>query len=176
MDAILEQFLSEARENLSYLDENLKDIQNTDEEGVNALFRAAHTLKGGAGLVEFNAVKEITHAAEDLLDAYRQNKIDYSDGLVDVLYDAFDEVIELIDAGEEIGSVNIDIDEEKLQRYELSKDTLLQYTSLAIGGMKVGTMYKGLERYPISLRLEGDERRGIEAIKNIQINSKRLDC
>jgi len=38
--------------------------------------------------------------------------------------------------------------------------------------MKVGTMYKGLERYPISLRLEGDERRGIESIKNIQIKTK----
>jgi two-component system chemotaxis sensor kinase CheA len=124
MDAILEQFLSEARENLSYLDENLKDIQNTDEEGVNALFRAAHTLKGGAGLVEFNAVKEITHAAEDLLDAYRQKSIDYDDEIVDVLYDAFDEVIELIDAAEEIGSVNIDIDEEKIKSI---KDEIRSY-------------------------------------------------
>lgn len=67
--------------------------------------------------------------------------------------------------------LDIDIDEEKLQRYGLSKDVLLQYTALAIGGMKVSTMYKGLERYPIALRLEGSERRSIESIKDIQIKT-----
>jgi Cu(I)/Ag(I) efflux system membrane protein CusA/SilA len=67
--------------------------------------------------------------------------------------------------------INIDIDEKKLQRYNLSKDTLLEYTSLAIGGMKVSTMYKGLERYPITIRLDDNERNGVENIKNIQIKT-----
>ena len=67
--------------------------------------------------------------------------------------------------------INIDIDEKKLQRYNLSKDTLLEYTSLAIGGMKISTMYKGLERYPITIRLEDNERNGVENIKNIQIKT-----
>jgi len=68
--------------------------------------------------------------------------------------------------------VDIDINEEKLQRYGLAKDALLEYTSLAIGGMKVSTMYKGLERYPITLRLDEDERRSLESIKDIQIKTK----
>jgi len=68
--------------------------------------------------------------------------------------------------------VDIDIDEEKLQRYGLAKDSLLQYTSLAIGGMKISTMYKGLERYPITLRLDEGERRSIDSIKDIQIKTK----
>jgi len=68
--------------------------------------------------------------------------------------------------------LDIDIDEKKLQRYELSKDVLLQYTSLAIGGMKISTMYKGLERYPITLRLEGSERRSLDSIKDIKIKTK----
>jgi len=63
-------------------------------------------------------------------------------------------------------------DEEKLSRYGLSKDVLLEYTALAIGGMKISTMYKGLERYPITLRLEEDERRSIESIKDIQVKTK----
>ena len=66
----------------------------------------------------------------------------------------------------------LDLDEEKMQRYGMSKQTLLEYTSLAIGGLKVSTMYKGLERYPIALRLEGDERRSVESVKNIQIKTK----
>ena len=68
--------------------------------------------------------------------------------------------------------VDIDIDEEALQRYGLAKDALLEYTSLAIGGMKVSTMYKGLERYPITLRLDESERRSISSIKDIQIKTK----
>ena len=68
--------------------------------------------------------------------------------------------------------IYLDLDEEKMQRYGMDKKTLLEYTSLAIGGLKVSTMYKGLERYPIALRLEGDERRSLESIKNIQIKTK----
>ncbi|WP_294946956.1 chemotaxis protein CheA [Sulfurivirga sp.] len=105
MDPLLEQFLSEAQDNLSYLDAHLKDLESGDPEQVNALFRAAHTLKGGAGLVGFEAVKEITHAAEDLLDAYRNGRVSYSDALLDALYDAFDEVIELVDAAEAAGDL-----------------------------------------------------------------------
>ena len=114
MDAILEQFLTEARDNLEYLDKNLESIKDSDEETINALFRAAHTLKGGAGLVGFNAVKEVTHAAEDLLDAYRNKKIEFNDEMIDILYDAFDEVVELIDAAEELGSVDVEIDQERI--------------------------------------------------------------
>ena len=68
--------------------------------------------------------------------------------------------------------VYLDLNAEQMARYNLDKNTLLEYTSLAIGGLKVSTMYKGLERYPITLRLEGDERRSIDAIKSIQIKTE----
>jgi len=68
--------------------------------------------------------------------------------------------------------IYLDLDAQKMARYEMDKNTLLEYTSLAIGGLKVSTMYKGLERYPITLRLEGDERRSIDSIQNIQIKTK----
>jgi copper/silver efflux system protein len=68
--------------------------------------------------------------------------------------------------------LDINLDEEKLQRYEIKKDAILEYVSLAVGGMKVSTMYKGLERYPISLRLEDDARRSLDSIKNILVKTK----
>ena len=67
--------------------------------------------------------------------------------------------------------IYLDLDEEKMQRYGLNKQQLLEYTNLAIGGLKVSTLYKGLERYPITLRLEDKERRSLESIKNIQIKT-----
>jgi len=68
--------------------------------------------------------------------------------------------------------INFDINEKSLQRYNINKNTLLEYISLAVGGMKVSSIYKSLERYPITLRLEEDERRSIENIKNIQIKTQ----
>ncbi len=111
MDQLLEQFLSEARENLAFIDQNIGDIGGEDPELLNSVFRAAHTLKGGSGIVGFEAVKNITHHAEDLLDMLRAGKIEFADSMIDVLYDAFDEVVNLIEAAEECGDI-VESDEE----------------------------------------------------------------
>ena len=68
--------------------------------------------------------------------------------------------------------LDIDIDEASIARYGVTKNYLLDYVSSAVGGMKISTMYKGLERYPIALRFEEEERRSIESIKNIMIKTK----
>ncbi|WP_294954391.1 CusA/CzcA family heavy metal efflux RND transporter [Sulfurovum sp.] len=67
--------------------------------------------------------------------------------------------------------IDIDIDTEALKRYNISKSVILDYTSAAIGGKKITTMYKGLERYPIALRFEEDERRNLDEIRNIQVKT-----
>ena len=67
--------------------------------------------------------------------------------------------------------IDINIDTEALKRYNISKSLILDYTSAAIGGKKVTTMYKGLERYPIALRFEEEERRNLDEIRNIQVKT-----
>ncbi len=67
--------------------------------------------------------------------------------------------------------IDIDIDSEALARYNISKNIILDYTSTAIGGMQVSTMYKGLERYPIAVRFEEEERRNLDDIRNIQVKT-----
>ena len=122
MDPLLEQFLSEARENLAFIDQNIEEIGGDDPELLNSVFRAAHTLKGGSGIVGFEAVKNITHHAEDLLDMLRSGKLEFADGMTDALYDAFDEVMNLVEAAEESGEI-VDADEETVEKIvqELSK-------------------------------------------------------
>ncbi len=68
--------------------------------------------------------------------------------------------------------INVDVDEEMIKRYGITKDEVMEYVSLAIGGGKISTMYKGLERYPVALRLDESERRDIESIKRIQVKTK----
>ncbi|MCF6340653.1 MAG: CusA/CzcA family heavy metal efflux RND transporter [Sulfurimonas sp.] len=67
--------------------------------------------------------------------------------------------------------IDINLDENTLARYNITKDYILNYVSLAIGGMKVSTLYKGLERYPITLRFEEEERRSIQSIQEIDIKT-----
>lgn len=67
--------------------------------------------------------------------------------------------------------LDIQLDEKELARYKITKDYLLDYVASGIGGMKVSTMYKGIERYPIALRFEENERRSIESIKDLQIKT-----
>jgi len=111
MDALLESFLQEARENLSFIDQNIENIGGGDKELVNSVFRAAHTLKGGSGIVGFTAVKDITHHAEDLLDMVRDGDVEPNDGVIEALYNAFDEVMNLIEAAEDTEDI-VESDEE----------------------------------------------------------------
>jgi two-component system, chemotaxis family, sensor kinase CheA len=105
MNPLLEQFLQEARENLAFIDQNIEQIGGDDPELLNSVFRAAHTLKGGSGIVGFESVKNITHHAEDLLDMLRSGKIAFKHSMVESLYNAFDEVMNLIEAAEESGDI-----------------------------------------------------------------------
>ena len=67
--------------------------------------------------------------------------------------------------------LDIEIDEKELARYKVSKNYLLDYVASGVGGMKVSTMYKGIERYPIALRYEEDERRSIDSIRDLQVKT-----
>jgi two-component system chemotaxis sensor kinase CheA len=115
VNPLLEQFLEEARENLAFIEQNLESLGDGDAEMMNSIFRAAHTLKGGSGIVGFESVKEITHHAEDLLDMLRSDKIEFQPSMLDVLYDAFDEVVNLIEAAEESADI-VDADEDTVSR------------------------------------------------------------
>jgi len=67
--------------------------------------------------------------------------------------------------------IDIDINETALARYGITKDEILLLTSSGIGGMPVSTMIKGLERYPIAVRFAEEDRRTIEAIRNLQVKT-----
>ncbi|MCF6329933.1 MAG: chemotaxis protein CheA [Sulfurimonas sp.] len=124
MDQLLEQFLGEARENLAFIDQNIEDIGGADPELLNSVFRAAHTLKGGSGIVGFDSVRDITHCAEDLLDMLRDGRLELADGMIEALYDAFDEVLNLVEAAEESCEI-IDADEEKVNSIVTNLNTLM---------------------------------------------------
>ena len=74
LDAALQTFYVESRELLEQMETALLVVsQEVDTaETVNAIFRAAHTIKGSAGLFGLDRVVEFTHVVESLLDEVRE--------------------------------------------------------------------------------------------------------
>jgi two-component system chemotaxis sensor kinase CheA len=85
-------FFEEAGENLANMESMLVDIDveaATDEE-LNAIFRVAHSIKGGAATFGFSDVTELTHELETLLDRLRRHELNLRRDMVDVLLEAGD--------------------------------------------------------------------------------------
>jgi two-component system chemotaxis sensor kinase CheA len=80
-------FFEEASENLDNMERMLLnlDLGNHDDEQLNAIFRCAHSVKGGAATFGFADVAELTHQMETLLDKLRRHELQITAAMVDVL-------------------------------------------------------------------------------------------
>lgn len=80
-----EVFFEETLEHLQRLETLLVDSERaaTDDEALNAIFRAAHSIKGGAGTFGFQAMADVTHELETLLDRVRNHEIPLSQEIVE---------------------------------------------------------------------------------------------
>ncbi|MBQ1762872.1 MAG: Hpt domain-containing protein, partial [Aquincola sp.] len=85
-------FFEEAGENLDSMEQMLLqiDLEQADDEELNAVFRCAHSVKGGAATFGFADVAELTHQMETLLDKLRRHELAPNAQMVDVLLAAGD--------------------------------------------------------------------------------------
>jgi two-component system, chemotaxis family, sensor kinase CheA len=85
-------FFEEAGENLENMEQMLLQIDLTaaDDEELNAIFRCAHSVKGGAATFGFSDVAELTHQMETLLDKLRRHELAPTAAMVDVLLQSGD--------------------------------------------------------------------------------------
>ena len=85
-------FFEEAGENLETMERLLLaiDITAADDEELNAIFRCAHSVKGGAATFGFADVAELTHQMETLLDKLRRHELEPTAPMVDVLLQSGD--------------------------------------------------------------------------------------
>ncbi|OFA07493.1 chemotaxis protein CheA [Duganella phyllosphaerae] len=90
LDQALQTFITESRELLADMEHALLNIdlaQDLDGQGeaINAIFRAAHTIKGSAGLFSLDHMVAFTHVVESLLDAVRDARVVIDDDMVTLL-------------------------------------------------------------------------------------------
>lgn len=93
-------FLEESDEGLDVLESGLLalDSGTADDEVIHAVFRAAHSIKGGAGTFSLNEIASFTHVMETLLDEMRDGRREISKQAVNILLNSVDVLRELLDA------------------------------------------------------------------------------
>jgi len=93
-------FFEESFEGLDMMEMGLLSLNEgePDIETINSIFRAAHSIKGGAGTFGFSAVSEFTHGLETLLDEMRNGQRDITADSVNVILQAVDVIREMLNA------------------------------------------------------------------------------
>ncbi len=99
-DEIILIFIEESKEHLDGIEADLLDIESmgadVDTDLVNRVFRAIHSIKGGAGFLGFEKIKELTHSMENLLNMIRSGSLIPTSGLISVLLEGADVLKNLI--------------------------------------------------------------------------------
>ncbi|VAX11656.1 Signal transduction histidine kinase CheA [hydrothermal vent metagenome] len=100
MSQFLETFYEESFEGLEVMESSLLNLDpgTADDEVINTIFRAAHSIKGGSGTFGLNEVAEFTHVMETLLDEMRDGRRDVTKEGVAVLLTSVDVLREMLSA------------------------------------------------------------------------------
>jgi len=99
LDEALQTFIAESRELLEEMENALLnvDLAGDQSEAINAIFRAAHTIKGSSGLFSLDHIVAFTHVVESLLDKVRDGSITLNDEMVVLLLSCCDYLSGMVD-------------------------------------------------------------------------------
>lgn len=98
LSQFIPSFLEESFEGLELMESSLLNLEQGDDETINSIFRAAHSIKGGAGTFGFEQVTEFTHLVETLLDEMRDGRREIAQSDIELLLDSVDCMRLLIEA------------------------------------------------------------------------------
>lgn len=117
MSDALPTFIAESRELLGDMETALLSLEDEPRnvDGINAIFRTAHTIKGSAGLFGLDNIVRFTHVVESVLDKVRGGEIEITPSLISLLLGCCDHMGELISMVEESSSV-LDADGQATQQ------------------------------------------------------------
>lgn len=121
-------FLEESSEHLVDLEAGLLELEQQGSTDMNAIFRAAHSIKGGAATFGFDAIADFTHVVESVLEKARDGEIDVTEELTTLLLGSLDIISELVDAAKEGRDASVE-----------NRETCLEGLNSYLDGKATGT-------------------------------------
>ncbi len=140
MNEIKEIFFQECEEQLAELESGLLKMNDGDRdpETVNAVFRAVHSIKGGAGAFGLDDLVAFAHVFETTLDCVRSNKLEPTQDVLKVMLKAADVLADLTNAARDGGSVD----------QARSRGLVKELEALANGDLPASTAAAAVEAAP----------------------------
>ncbi len=110
-DSFLNDFLAECREHLEGIEVDLLTMEEkgvkSDDELINKVFRAAHSIKGGSGYFNLFSVQKLSHRMETVLELFRSRKMIPSPDNISILLKSFDKLRDMINNIKQVDDIDI---------------------------------------------------------------------
>jgi len=175
LDQALDTFVNESRELLADMEEALLNIEHTADraDAVNAIFRAAHTIKGSAGLFGLDHIVDFTHVVESVLERVREGAVGVDGELVALMLACNDCIGRLVEQTAGGGEPEADLREQarellgRLSAYMPQAQAPVQAQAQARGddGGRDAAAASDSDHWHISLRFhEGVLRNGMDPL------------
>ncbi len=119
-DSLREEFLNEATEHLANVETDLLDIEkqgkNFEQDIVDRLFRAMHSIKGTSSFLELHNVTDLSHAMENVVDQMRSKRLLPSEAIVQALLSGLDKLEQMITDLDNLQNYSIHNERDALQQ------------------------------------------------------------
>jgi two-component system chemotaxis sensor kinase CheA len=174
MKEIIDDFIIESNELIEKVVQDIVEIEkNPDDEIINGIFRAVHTIKGTSSFLGFNTLSNLSHKAEDVLGRIRKKEMEPDAEIADTLLEALDLMKLMIEDIREKGAEDRDVSNTLQKLEQLNK---------ADSRKKIGEMLieegvispKECEELLEKQKQEGDKKLGEIVVEEELITEKQL--
>ncbi len=194
---LIEGFAEDCREHLDHIEASLMDIEaagdNQDPEVVNSVFRAAHSIKGGAGMLGLDNIKSLSHMLENVLHMVRSNELAPTHDVVEVLLKGFDRLTEMVNNIEDSENIPIDAHVAKLvaltskssssaavprepARIEVGQSRIFTVDPVSLAQAKAGGNEIYLLEYDLIHDIHGKGKMPMEVLRSLTDTGRIVDC
>ena len=166
-EMLLQSFREETEECLVQMEQLLMALEANpgDRELVSSLFRTAHTIKGNASLLEFDALARFLHDVEDLLDVFRSNSVVLSHEVISIL-------LQTVDAQRQLAKRAVEGETGLLSEHEALSARLIELTAEIKSAEKVVPEESSATALPNSSAGATESK---TAAQNLRVDLGKLD-
>lgn len=197
LSSLIRSFVEDCREHLDSIEASLMDMEaageNQDPELVNTVFRLAHSIKGGAGMLGLDNIKTLAHKLENVLHMVRSNELVPTHTVVDVLLKGFDRLTFLVDNIHESETLSIDTQVKQLlaisvqagtetspkpvtAQFEVGKSGIFNVDAQSLEQVRKGGNELYLLEFDLIHDIHGKGRMPFEVLKTLMDTGRIVDC